>query len=219
MTAGVRDLGGGLWTWTARHPEWHPGEFGALVRSYAAHSGDHTLLIDPLVLSDETWEELDGIVTGPVDTVITIGYHVRSAEAAQSRYGGSIFGPAAVAKRLRSIRSFRPFAAGDTLPFGAIAHPVGNPRRQETPLELPEVSALVFGDAVVEAGGELKVWVQAPLTEKRLKWYWTRFRPSVEPLAQLGVERVLVTHGEPVMEHGSQELSAALDRPWYHRPV
>ena len=51
VTAGVRDLGGGLWTWTARHPEWHPGEFGAVVRSYAARSGDHTLLIDPLVLS------------------------------------------------------------------------------------------------------------------------------------------------------------------------
>ncbi len=96
---------------------------------------------------------------------------------------------------------------------------MGNPRRQETPLELPEFSALVFGDAVVETGGELKVWVQAPLTEKRLQWYWTRFRPSVEPLTELGVERVLVTHGEPVMEHGSQELTAALDRPWYHRPV
>ena len=60
MTAGVRDLGGGLWTWTARHPEWHPGEFGAVVRSYAARNGDHTLLIDPLVLSDETWESWTG---------------------------------------------------------------------------------------------------------------------------------------------------------------
>ncbi len=219
MTAAVRDLGGGIWTWTGRHPEWHPGVFGAKVRSYAVRNGDHTLLIDPLVLTDEVWSELDGIVAGPVSTVITIGYHVRSSEAAQSRYGGLVYGPAAVAKRLRSIRSFRPYAAGDHLPFGAVAHPVGNPRRQETPLELPAAGALVFGDAVVEAGGELKTWIQAPLTEKRLRWYQSRFRPSIEPLADLGVSKVLVTHGRPVLEHGSEALRAAFDRPWYHRPV
>ena len=39
----------GLWRWTARHPEWHPGEFGAEVACFAAQAGDTTLLIDPLL--------------------------------------------------------------------------------------------------------------------------------------------------------------------------
>ena len=43
----------GLWRWTARHPEWHPGEFGAEVASFAAEAGDGTLLlIDPLLPPD-----------------------------------------------------------------------------------------------------------------------------------------------------------------------
>ena len=131
MTPAVRDLGHGLWTWAGRHPEWHGRGFAREVRSYAYRSGDHTLLIDPLVLDAATWEALDGIVAGPVDTVISLGYHARSSEAAQDRYGGSIYGPQNVGKRLRSIRHFEPYAAGDRLPFGAIAHPVGNPRRRK----------------------------------------------------------------------------------------
>ena len=42
----------GLWRWTARHPEWHPGEFGAEVACFAARAGDTTLLIDPLLPED-----------------------------------------------------------------------------------------------------------------------------------------------------------------------
>ena len=30
----------GLWRWTARHAEWHPGEWGAEVASFAADAGD-----------------------------------------------------------------------------------------------------------------------------------------------------------------------------------
>ena len=213
----MRDLGHGLWTWTARHPEWHGKGFASEVRSYAYRDGDHTLLIDPLVVEAATWEQLDGIVNGPVDTVVSLGYHARSSEAAQDRYGGAIYGPANVASRLRSIRRFKPFAAGDTLPVGVIAHPVGNPRRTELPLEIPGLKALVFGDAVVEYDGKLRVWVQAPLTEKRLHWFHSRLAPSVAPLADLDLERVLVTHGEPVLENGAAELRAALGRPWYHR--
>ena len=42
----------GLWRWTARHPEWHPGEFGAEVACFLAQAGDTTLLIDPLLPDD-----------------------------------------------------------------------------------------------------------------------------------------------------------------------
>ena len=71
----------------------------------------------------------------------------------------------------------------------------------------------MFGDAVVEDDGELQIWVQQPLTEQRLHWYHTRLRPSIEPLAELDVERVLVTHGEPVLEDGADALRAAFAGP------
>ena len=35
----MRKLADGLWYWTARHPEWHPGEFGAEVASFALRAG------------------------------------------------------------------------------------------------------------------------------------------------------------------------------------
>jgi hypothetical protein len=31
----VDELADGLWRWTARHGEWHPGEWGAQVASFA----------------------------------------------------------------------------------------------------------------------------------------------------------------------------------------
>ena len=62
----MRRLADGLHRWTARHPEWHPGEFGAQVACYAAAVDGGTLLIDPLVLCDDDAERLDGVVAGKV---------------------------------------------------------------------------------------------------------------------------------------------------------
>ena len=45
----MEELTEGLWRWTARHPEWHPGEFGAEVASFAVQAGNDTLLVDPLL--------------------------------------------------------------------------------------------------------------------------------------------------------------------------
>ena len=34
-TTTPKQLADGLWRWTARHPEWHPGEFGSEVACFA----------------------------------------------------------------------------------------------------------------------------------------------------------------------------------------
>ncbi len=48
----------GLWTWACTHPEWHPGEFGAEVRSWAARGdGGVLLLLDPLLPEPEDQRE------------------------------------------------------------------------------------------------------------------------------------------------------------------
>jgi hypothetical protein len=91
------------------------------------------------------------------------------------------------------------------------------------PLLVPEARALAFGDAVVavepEDGGGLRVWIQRPLTDSRLRWSRERLEPTLRPLAELDFDRVLVTHGEPVLGDGPAALAAAFAAdPWYHRP-
>src|SRR5918997_737876 len=128
MSSAPEQLADGLWRWTARHPEWHPGQFGAEVASFAASAGDGTLLlIDPLLPPDPApvLAVLDEHATGRVAILISIPYHVRSSE------------------ELRG---------------GVTPYAIGKPRRQETPLHIPSHDALVFGDAVVEHEGALKVW-------------------------------------------------------------
>jgi glyoxylase-like metal-dependent hydrolase (beta-lactamase superfamily II) len=216
------ELGPGLWRWTARHPEWHPGDFGAEVASYLVEAGADTLLIDPLLPdpADPVLALIDRVAADRLSVLVTIPYHVRSAEALRDRHPGEveIWGHPAVAKRLADRRGFRAMEPGATLPGGASAHPIGRPRRFEMPIHLPSHRALAFGDAVVAVDGELRVWSSERVDERRVRWYAERFAPTLRPLLDLDLERVLVTHGEPVRAGGGAALAAALDAPpWYHR--
>jgi hypothetical protein len=214
----IERLADGLWRWTARHPEWHPGEFGAEVGAYALRAGDLTLLVDPIVPDPAM---LDEIVTGSVAILVTIPYHTRDAEALAARYGATVHGHPAVAKRLSDTDAFRPAAPGDELPGGARPYPVGRPRRHEMPLWLPSHRAVAFGDAVVETGGgELRIWADGPRTERQRRFLHERFAPTLEPLVELEPERVLVTHGRPVLSGGAAALRAAVAAdPWWRPPA
>src|SRR3954454_241332 len=83
LPAKANRIGPGLWRWTARHPEWHPGDFGAEVASFALDAGGDLLLIDPLLPADPAAALglLDELAADrDVHVLVTIGYHVRSAE-------------------------------------------------------------------------------------------------------------------------------------------
>jgi hypothetical protein len=158
-----------------------------------------------------------------VRILVTIPYHVRDSEPLWERYrerdGATIFGHRAVAKRLRDPSGFTAVEAEHALHGGILPIAIGNPRRYETPYFLPEHAALVFGDAVVEDAGALRVWVQREITPQRAAWYADRLRPSLDGLVEVPAERILVTHGRPVLTGGAAALRAALDAgPWYHRP-
>ena len=202
----MQELADGLWRWTGRHAEWHPGEWGAEVASFALDAGDVLLLVDPLV-PDEDF--LDELVSGPVAILITIPYHTRSAELLSERYGAKIYGHPAVAKRLD--KTVEPIDG--ELPGGARAFKI--PRRYEMPIHLPSHEALAFGDALVTTpDGELRMWSTDP---DRERWYRDTFAPTLAPLRELPLQRILVTHGEPVLRDGSAALEAALSAPpWYH---
>jgi hypothetical protein len=225
MSSKPERLADGLWRWTARHPEWHPGEFGREVASFAVTAGDDVLLIDPLLPPEPqgVLDLVDGLLGPRLAILISVPYHVRSSEEIWRRYRGStdcaIWGHAACAKRLRDRKGFREIQLGVPLPSGVSAHAIGRPRRHETPLYIPSRRALVFGDAVAEVDGKLRVWATDTVDDRRARWYRKRFNPTLEPLLELDFDRVLVTHGAPVLSDGRAALRAALKaRAWYRRP-
>ena len=145
---GVRQLADGLWYWTARHPEWHPGEFGAQVGCYLAHEGGRTIIIDPLAT-----EDLDAYIDGDVVVAVTIPYHVRDSAELAKRYGGVVSAHPDARRRLPDGTPFDPDAG---LRWHALK------RGKERPLELPGHRALVFGDRIVGVDGGLRYWINNP---------------------------------------------------------
>jgi hypothetical protein len=217
-------LAEGLWRWTARHPEWHPGEFGSEVASFAIQAGDDTILIDPLLPPEPeaVLQLIDEQLDGRLSMLITIPYHVRSSEEIRKHFRQhaeiTIWGHPACRKRLQDQAGFRECGPGDELPAGVSAHAIGKPRRHEAPLLIPTHQALVFGDAVAQVDGELRVWSDRRVDDGVARFYRERFNPTLEPLLELDFDSVLVTHGQPVLGGGKRALRRALDaKPWYHR--
>jgi hypothetical protein len=220
-TTTPRELTAGIWRWTARHPDWHPSGFGDEVAAFALATADCGLLVDPLLPEEDPEPVLaliDELAAKRLAVLITIPYHVRSAEEIWRRHPKrtTIHGHPAAVKRLKDTSAFVPIEPGaQTLPARVTAHSIGSPRRYEHPLYVPEHDALAFGDAVVEVDGALRVWEQVPADAKRERWYRERFLPTLEPLLDLDADRVLVTHGEPVLKSGRANLKKALAaEPW-----
>ena len=224
MGAEPDEIAPGLWRWTARHPDWHPGAFGAEVGSYALADGPRLVVIDPLLPDppEPVLGLLDGLATERVDIAVTIPYHVRDAEAVWSRLRGraatAIRGHPALARRLSDASGFEPLDPGAPGPGGFSAHAIGRPRRYERPVLVAAHAALAFGDAVVEVDGALRLWSQEAVDERKARWYAERFAPTLRPLVERAPERVLVTHSEPVMTGATAALATALEAPpWHHR--
>ncbi len=75
---------------------------------------------------------------------------------------------------------------------------------------IPDAAALAVGDAIVGVDGGLRVWVFGSTSAS---WYRERLIPSLEPLLELDFERVLTTHGPPVLSGGREALAAAFAAP------
>jgi hypothetical protein len=65
--------------------------------------------------------------------------------------------------------------------------------------------------------GELRVWPRQRELERRRTRYEQCFLPTLDALTRLDVERVLVTHGEPVLRDGGRALAESLARPPWKR--
>jgi hypothetical protein len=224
------EIAAGIWRWTARHPEWHTRiEWGHEVASFAL-VGSGLVLVDPLLPSLDSPsrtavdQRLDRLAREAkrLDIMITIPYHARSAEELFERYRDAlpttIWGHRAVAKRFRDAATvLNEIEPGQAVGADALALAIGKPRRFEMPLYYPAHRALAFGDAVIGIDGGLRIWQQASTDPF---WHDRVFVPTMRPLLDLDVERVLVTHGAPVLRGGHEALEAAVAAgPWDYRAV
>lgn len=197
----VDELAPGLWRWTAFHPEWKEE-----VGSVYFEAPDAVVLVDPIVPSDEAerfWRALDRDVERagtPVHVLITVFWHVRNTRELVERYGARVWAPTrgrgAIERRAGEVTDvFRP---GDELPGGIVSFRTA--RASEVVFWIPAHRALVAGDVIL---GGLRLCPASWLPEKTSL---EQLADSLRPLLELPVERVLVSHGEPVLARGREAL-------------
>jgi hypothetical protein len=172
-----------------------PEDWEQIVGCVLYESPDAVVFIDPLLPADHRsfWDFADERVGGRrVVVLTTVAPHRRSRDEVSRRYGAS------------TSRAKRNLPAG--------VEPIVLRGAGETMFWLPEVRTLVPGDRILGAdGGGLRLCPESWL-------YWAKvsregLRSLLGPLLELPVERVLVSHGEPVLSNGASALRRCLAEP------
>jgi hypothetical protein len=195
----VQEIAPGLLRWTAPHPDWQPaapgsdGDWGQIVGSVLYEQPDVVTLIDPLLPRegrDGFLRWLDDRIAGrPVSILTTIRWHRRDREELAERY------------KPNTTRAW------NAVPAGVKPQPLRG--AGETMYWLPAVATLVAGDRLIVTGAEgLRLCPQSWLEDVHVN------RPGhaelLTPLLELPIERVLVSHGEPVLHDGRAALARAI---------
>jgi hypothetical protein len=200
----LRELRPGLYRWTARHPDAEadpqpgsPADWGPDVGSVAYAARDALVLVDPLVPPDRSdlARELDELVRShsrPVVILTTLQFHRRSREELVARYGAST---SRAKKSLpEGVETIQIRGAGETMVW------------------LPEHRALIPGDRLLggDCGG-VRLCPESWLRYLPSKMSQAQLRKALQPLLELQVDMVLVSHGEPVLSGGGEAVVRALD--------
>jgi hypothetical protein len=189
-------LADGLWRWTAVHPSWehwpdHERESPEVGCVYY-EAADATVLIDPLVPAgeeDDFFRHLDVDVERRGLTVVillTAGWHRRSADELAARYDARI---------------------GGALPEGMEEVAIeGADERQVAYFIRPHAALVVCEVFAVDVDGELRVCRSPALKRPH------ELEASLDRIMELPIERLLVSHGEPVLEDAKARMAEALAR-------
>jgi hypothetical protein len=166
------------------------------VGSVLCDAEDATVLIDPLLPAGNGafLAELDAHVRGrglAVSILTTIKWHRRSRDELAHRYSAS------------TSRAARALPSGiESLPIRGAG---------ETMFWLPAARALIAGDRIMGDGGGLRLCPESWLRYLSSGISLTDLAALLRPLLDLPIERVLTSHGEPVLRNGRAALAAALD--------
>ena len=191
------EIAPGLRRWSAPHEEWNED-----VGSVAVETADGLVFIDPIAPPAGAGR--------PAHVLLTVYWHGRATGdlgAAQVWAPRRSAGPL----RNRDIPVTTAFRAGDALPGGIEA--LQTPRVSEVAYWLPEHGALVVGDVLLGAGAKPNATADVlRLCPERWLGAGTHadLRAMLRPLLELPLERILVSHGEPVLTGARQALAELL---------
>ena len=190
----------GLFRWTAPHPDWKSDaapesgdDWEQMVGCALYEVPEALVLIDPLIPATEreaflAW--LDDRVAGrAVSVLTTIRWHRRDRELLAARYDAN------------SSRAW------NAVPSGVTPKPLRG--AGETMFWLPDVAALVCGDRLLgdpDAGARLcpESWLSRVRVDR------AGLAEIMRPLLELPIERLLLSHGDPVLRDGRAALARAL---------
>ena len=116
----MHELAGGLWTWTARHPDWNDDpHWGPEVRSYALQTDDGVIFFDPIAPPAELTSR------GNAEVVLTADWHARDANTLGAPIRGDDLPKDVTAQpaffpgeRTLWLPAHNALVAGDSLPDG-----------------------------------------------------------------------------------------------------
>jgi hypothetical protein len=189
----VARVADGLWRWTAPHPnaanwpDWGPPvppEVGCVY--YEAP--DAVVLFDPLLPASEEERFLAYLdrdierIGLPVSILLTAAWHARSASILRERY-----------------------RADDRIPDSVEVYPIGGAPEEQLAYFIRPHRALVVAEIFVGDGRGGLALSRSPALEDR-----EALDRSLQAIADLPVERVLVSHGEPVLSDGRRAIELAL---------
>jgi hypothetical protein len=193
----VGEVAPGLQRWTSFHEHWEE-EVGAV----AVTTEDGLVLIDPIAPPPRLGR--------PAHLLFTVYWHARSGAELT---GARVWAPSRSKRPLanRGIEVTDVVTAEGGLPGGI--HAVQTARAAEVVYWLPTQRAVVAGDVLLGAGAKPRP-TDEPLRLCPERWLGRAthedLRRSLRPLLDLPVERVLVSHGAPVLKNGKRELARVL---------
>jgi hypothetical protein len=199
----LNELCPALYRWEAQHPDadpspdpGSPADWGPEVGSVAYAADDALVLVDPLVPEDrpDLREALDRLVQShrrPVRILTTLQFHRRSRGELAQRYGAST---SRAKKSLPArVETIQIKGAGETMVW------------------LPEHRALIPGDRLLgDEGGGLRLCPDSWLRYLPSGMRQPELREALQPLLDLPVEMVLVSHGTPVLSGGREAIARLL---------
>jgi glyoxylase-like metal-dependent hydrolase (beta-lactamase superfamily II) len=142
--------------------------------------------------------------------LVTVYWHGRSTKDVDAKH---VWASTRSAQPLRNrgVGVTDAFRGGDELPGGIQAF--RTPRAAEVVYWLPEQQALVVGDVLLGAGAKPRP-TDEPLRLCPERWLGKAthedLRAALQPLLELPVERVLVSHGKPILCDGKTALAAVV---------
>jgi len=184
---------GELSWWKAPHPDWEPTEdWPREVPVVRYETDDEVVLIDPFLPPDDDFDPHGK----PVRVLLTQGAHYRGTADFVERYAASVWTPPrAVWRKIPNP------ATTSELPSGVEAIELdGEP--QQVVFFIPEHATLVSGDVLAGRDGRVHIFLDEADLELLL--------PSLDALAELPIERVIIPHGDLIHLDGAARIGEAV---------